>query len=236
MLSEIGNRCPLELFYHVINFDKFNLIPLSLLNRKFNELAHAFVQDNLPLKCFGEKEWRRYKGNPGVVTHLPFQLFLNFDSSKEILTFIPETINDEELNLNTIDAFVSAFCNVKTCYKFPLKSAGIYEKTLKKTEAHWVKLSKDILPETSEKTFSEIRAILNSKGFEIPDLVDVVVSLFMHFLNTNEFLFSSTFTSVLEANDFRCSLVVGNFSSQGLTISNWSQALKNIGSAYSISG
>lgn len=234
MLSEIGNRCPLEVFYHVINLDKFNLIPLSLLNRKFNELAHAFVQDNLPLGCFGEKEWRQHGGNPGVVTHLPFQLFLNFDSSKEILTFIPETINDEELNLNTIDAFVSPFCNVTTCYKFPLKSAGIYEKTLKKTEAHWVILSKDVLPETREKTFSEQIAIVNAQGLSIPNLVDVVVSLFMHFLQTNEFLYPSTFTSVFEANDYRCALAVGNISSKGLTISNWSQALKTIGSAYSI--
>lgn len=236
MLSEIGNRCPLELFYHVIDFDKFNLILISLLNRKFKELAHAYVKEHPPKHCFGEKEWNLHKGNPGIETRIPFQMYLNFDPSKEILTFIPETINDVELTLTSLDSFVSSLFGLETIYKFPLKSAGILEKNLKKTEAHWVILSKDVLPETRTKTFSELKSIFNAKGFEIPNLVDVVVSLFMHFLQTNEFLYPSTFTSVLEANDYRCSLVVGNFSPKGLTISNWSQALDNIGAAYSISG
>ncbi len=236
MLSEIGNRCPIELFYHVIDFDKFNLIRITLINKKFNELAHAYVKENPPKDCFSVKEWKHYGVNPGIISPLPFQMFLKFDSSKEILTFIPETINDVELTLSSIDAFFSPLINAKTIYKFPLKSAGISEKTIKKTEAHWVKLSKEISTETKEKTFSELKDIFSEKGFKIPYLLDVVVSLLMHFLKTKEFLYSTTFTSVSEANDFRCSLAVGNFSEKGLTISNWSQALKTIGATYSVSG
>ena len=117
-----------------------------------------------------------------------------------MLTLILENIKEEALTLSSIDRFVSDCKNGKDAFKSnyltPLSDYGIDDNTLKPFKAHWVMLSKDVLGGmdlengTRDKTFEIQEERVKKAGFdEIPNLIDVVVSVFLHNLETGEFVY-----------------------------------------------
>jgi len=52
-------------------------------------------------------------------------MFQDFDPSKEILTLIPEMINNEPLTLRSIDILVSKHKKVTSIYTFPNRESLI---------------------------------------------------------------------------------------------------------------
>ena len=172
-----------------------------------------------------------------IIPLIHFLKMYAFDSSKQMLTLILETINGKPLTLSSIDRFVSDSKNGKDAFKsnylYPLSSIfGITDKTVKPFKAHWVMLSKDVLGGadlvngTRNKNFATQEKLVKEAGFEIPNLIDTVVSVFLHNLETGDFVYPDkssvhqcTFTRVQERNSRGHQIVVGNFSALGLKVS-----------------
>lgn len=222
--------CPLEIyddiFAEVLKHSKSSLVPLAGVTKQFNALTHAFAKNYRPEGCFGKAEWLSFNGDPGIEPplNLPLRIIQNFDPNKQILTFIPETINDIPLTLSSIDQFVNA-CKNKTesNYSTTLDFFKISNETGGKVKAHWVLLFKDILAETYIKGFYHQEKLVRKQKFEIPNLIDTVVSLFMHNLKTDEFVYPFrgvdwTYTSVQETTKDKYGIIVGCFSKESLCV------------------
>lgn len=229
MMNEVGTSLfPPEIFNEILKYSKSSFAPLACVKKQFEILIKDYVQHN-PLKgYFGKKEWKNYVGDPGIVCPIPL-MFQDFDPLKQMLTFIPETINGALLTLSSIDAFVSKYKkSVKSNYTFPLSQHGIYDNTVKKFKSHFVILSKDVLLATKNKNFRKQAYAVKKQGFEIPNLIDTVVSLFMHNLKTGEFIYPSycystgnsqlTYTRVREKNKKNYRIIIGAFCAHNLYI------------------
>ena len=225
--------CPLEdyddILYEVLKYSKLSLVAIACVNKQFNALTKKYAENYRPEGCFGRVEWLSFGGDPGIEPHLPLKMIQDFDASKEMLTLIPESINDEPLTLSSIDAFISKHKNSdKSNYTFPLSQHGIYDNTVKKFKSHFVILSKDVLLATKNKNFRKQAYAVKKQGFEIPNLIDTVVSLFMHNLKTGEFIYPSycystgnsqlTYTRVREKNKKNYRIIIGAFCAHNLYI------------------
>ena len=184
---------------------------------------------HLVKNTFGAKEWKSFGADPGIEPAIPLKMY-DFDSSNWMLTLIPETINKEPLTLSSIDRFVSDCKNGKNTFKSNyedlLSNSGINDETVKPFKAHFVMLSKDVLEGTRGKNFVTQEKLVKEAGFEIPNLIDTVVSVFLHNLETGDFVYPDrssvhqcTFTRVQERNSRGHQIVVGNFSALGLNVS-----------------
>lgn len=88
-------------------------------------------------------------------------------------------------------------------------------------------LSKNVLEETRGNNYISQKAYVKAQGFEIPSLIDTVVSLLMHNLKTQEYNYPAgcdsvkwTFTRVKERNRKGNRVVVGGFSALGLYVTH----------------
>ena len=221
---------PAEIWNEIISHGKSDLVALSCVTTQLNQLANDYAKN--PEGCFGEKEWKHFNGDPGIVFPIPLKMVQDFDPSKFILAFIPETLNGEPLTLTSFDEFIKILKNSdKSNYRAPLRYQGISNETVGAYKSHWVMLSKDILGGddsvngTRNMTFEIQEKLVKAEGFEIPNLIDVVVSLFMHNLKTGIFLYPDdsnghkwTYICVQEQinDDYR--IVVGGFSALGLFV------------------
>jgi len=165
----------------------------------------------------------------GVAHPIPLKMIQDFDSSKWMLTWIPETINGQELTLSSMDRFVSDFKNGKDAFKSNYRDLpsnfGIHDKTVKPFKAHWVMLSKDVLDGTRNQNFATQEKLVKAAGFEIPNSIDAVVSVLLHNLKTADFIYPDylsghqwTFTLVQEQSNQGYRIVVGGFSALGLVV------------------
>jgi hypothetical protein len=243
---------PLDVWNEVFKASKSNLVVLSCTSHLFNKLARDYSENVFSKGCFGIKEWKLFGADMdeelAALFPIPLKMVQDFDLSKETLTFIPEILNGEPLILSSIDRFVSDFKNgkevFKSNYRYPLKDCGIDDKTPKPFKAHWVILSKDVLGGkdlvngTRNKKFEIQEELVKKTGYEIPDLIDVVVSIFMHHLVTGVFLYPQglngqlwTYTRVQEKNKNGYRIVVGGFSAPGLNVHYIAYAYGHFGAA-----
>lgn len=221
MIVEVKSLLPLEIWKEIVSYSKPHLTLVACVSKQFTILAKDY-----PLKgYFGEKEWKSYGGDPGVVFPIPVKMIQDFDPLKQLLTFIPEALNGDLLTLSRIDAFVSKRKGIATSYVSPLSNDNIFDGTVKKYKAHWVMLSKDVLEETRGNYCKFQKKLVKAKGFEIPNLMDAVVSLLMHNLKTGEFVYPNdsegcrwTLTRVRERSLDDYPIVVGGFSAKGLSV------------------
>ena len=104
-------------------------------------------------------------------------------------------------------------------------------------------LSKDVLGGmdlengTRNKRFEIQEESVKKAGYEIPNLIDVVVSVLLHNLKTGEFVYPDdsnghdrTFTCVQEQTTKGYKISVGGFSALGLLVSCYC-AFRNIGAS-----
>jgi len=220
---------PQDIWNEVLKHSKSDLVALACASQSLNKLAHDYAKNNQPADCFGAKDWKHFGADVGVAHPIPLKMIQDFDSSKWMLTWIPETINGQELTLSSMDQFVSDFKNgidtFESNYKYPLSDLGIHDKMVKPFKAHWVMLSKDVLDGTREQNFATQEKLVKAAGFEIPNLIDAVVSVLLHNLKTGDFIYPDssngrhlTSTRVQEQNERGCQLVVGGFSAFGLFV------------------
>jgi len=207
---------------------KSDLVALACASQLLNKLVQDYAKNNSPVDCFGDKDWKYFGADPSAAHPVPLKMIQVFDSSKWMLTWIPETINGKELTLSSIDHFVSDFKNgkdaFKSIYSFPLKNSGINDKTVEPFKAHWVLLSKDVLDGTRLKNFATQGKLVREAGFEIPNLIDAVVSVLMHDLKTFNLFYPDgsnarkCTTRVRELNEESYRILVGGVSARGLDV------------------
>lgn len=97
--------------------------------------------------------------------------------------------------------------NKPTIYTY---NGKIKEIKIKKNESHWVMLSKNNLKER-EGNFEVQGALIKAQGYEIPKLVDTVVSVVMHYFKTGEECYQFYSTRVQEKNHKGSEHFVGEF-------------------------
>lgn len=214
---------PDEIWQEIVTLNNYNSIVLACVNKQFE----SWIKNYRPEGCFGKVQWLHYGGDPGIEPAIPPKMIQDFDASKQMLTLIPETLNGEALTLSSIDAFVSKCKSISTSYKYQLNHLGIVDATVKEYKAHWVMLSKDVLEGTRSNNYISQKVKVKAQGFEIPSLIDAVVSLLMHNLKTQEYYYPAgcdsvkwTFTRVKERNRTGNRVVVGGFSALGLYVTN----------------
>lgn len=226
---------PDDIWKEFIARSKHSLVALSCVSKQLETLTKDFAATYRPEGCFGKIQWLSFGGDPGDESFLPLKMIQDFDPKHQMLTFIPKTINNEPLTLTAIDCLV---CKCKGTIKSNIKGWHNIDETLANTHAHWVLISKNILPVEIfkftmgfevNKRFNKKLKLFKKQGFEIPSLIDAVVSLLMHNLRTNEFVFPGasneclktvTFVQqrILERNIFKFPLYVGGFDKEGLVI------------------
>ncbi len=235
---------PKDVCNEILKHSKSDFVALACVSQSLNHLTNDYAKNNLPAGRFGAKEWKRFGADTGVESAIPLKMY-DFDSSKWLLTFIPETINGKPLTLSSFDRFVSDYKNGKDAFKSNYRNRlnGINDKTVKPFKAHWVMLSKDVLGGadlvngTRSKNFATQEKLVKEAGFEIPNLIDVVASVILHNEETDEFYLPDgsnghqmTYTRVLEQNRMG-QIVVGGFSSLGLMVFSSNDDRGNIGAS-----
>ena len=88
-------------------------------------------------------------------------------------------------------------------------------------ESHWVLMSRDVLPGTRDKSFSEQCAILaRFENFRVPTLLEAAVCIFMEHVATGNRLYSDspwTYTRCVEKiSDYQ--MCIGGFGVAGLNV------------------
>lgn len=134
----------------IIKYSKSQLTLWACVNKHFEKMSREFLKSNPNGDYFGTAEWIKYGADPGIEPLLPLKMFQDFDPSKEILTLIPEMINNEPLTLRSIDILVSKHKKVTSIYTFPNSESLI---PLENHKSDWSIFLKSILPETRNKLF-----------------------------------------------------------------------------------
>lgn len=214
---------PQEMWHEIITHSKHSLVALCCVSKQLEILTKAYAKIYRPEGCFGKVQWVSFGGDPGDEPSLPLKMMQDFDPLHQMLTFIPATINNEDVTLSSIDRFVSKIKKVSTSYQ-SRSMVLIPDSLSKKTISHWVLLSKNILQGAEGNHYDVNKQFINNNGFEIPKLIDTVVSVLMHNLETDEFIFPagvdgkpSIFTCVQEKRG-GYQVVVGGFSTFGLRL------------------
>ncbi len=192
-----------------------------------------------PEGCFGPAQWIKRKVDVKNVPKIPLKMIQDFDPSKWMLTLVLENINEQPLTLSSLDRFFSDCKNGKDAFKSNyrniLNERGFDDKTVEPFKTHWVILSKDVLggmdleKGTRKKSFTIQEKKVKEGGYEIPNLIDVLVSVMLHNLETGKFVYPeegmsghhlSTYTRVQEKDIDDFPLSVGDFSALGLFITS----------------
>lgn len=180
---------PKDIFNEVFKHDQSNLVAIACVCKQFTSFTKDGAEKNPPIGRFGGKEWKIYGGDVGYEPIIPLKMY-GFNPAEWMLTLVPETINKENLTLTSVDRFVSDYKNgidnFISNYQ-ARKFYGIKDEIVAKFETHWVLISKQILEGTKDKSFETQKGIIKAKGFEIPYLIDVVVSHLMHYLSSGNF-------------------------------------------------
>ncbi len=100
---------PKEIWQEVVSHSKNSLVALGCVNKQLE----TFTKNYRPERCFGKVQWLSYNGDPGDEPYLPLKMIQDFDASKQLLTFIPKTLNGKPLTLSSIDEFVSKKKGIK---------------------------------------------------------------------------------------------------------------------------
>lgn len=243
MINEVGISFPLDLWKEIIMYSKPHLTHVACINRQFEKLAHEYFENHPCKEFIGEKVWIKFGGDPGSVITVPVKMIQDFDATKQILTFIPETINNVPLTLSSFMIFLSdSKIKEKTKFKNSFSNiAHISDEIISKVRAHWVILSKDVLQGTRSEVFETQKKLVKAQGFQIPNLIDFLVSVSLfNLMNPKESLYPSntegrlmTYTRVKEKNKSGRRIMVGVFSDNGLNICANNDPNICIGAAYS---
>ena len=183
--------------------------------------------------AFGVKDWNRYFGDVGQVP--PFERDIvdllkspcPYWPDKKIiethlLTLIPNNVNGQPFTLNLLRELIQApnrrgnATNYRK-YREHIKNE-IGDQAFR--NARWVLFTKDILPKSPYKTYSQQWELL-SEGYSVPCGLEATASLVMHYVKNGERLYPNntfTYTRCQEnlSNNYR--VAIGRFSPEGIHV------------------
>jgi GTPase SAR1 family protein len=196
----------------------------------------------LPDIAFGKAEWERYYGSVGVEPALPPNIdeILNtpcpywgkglFSRKKvrdtHLLVLIPRIVDGKPLTLNSLGEMIKNPKRGGRCTNYRYKEE--HSKNLKQfgkkdiPTSYWILMTKDVIPNSRNKTFDEQISLLKESG-RVPTSLEAAVTVLMHQARTGEKLYSDkpmTYTWCKEKVDGEWPVVVGGFGPSGLTIGN----------------
>lgn len=182
---------PEDVWNEILHYSESYLVRMACVSRQFEVLTLTYAKNNKPKKSFDKAEWIKRNGDPGDEPSIPLKMY-GFDPQRYTLTLIPERINNELLTLRSFDRFISDCKNGKEPFQtnyYAFNDSGITEETAIQFKTHWVLLSKGLFKGTRGIKLEPQEQLVKAKGFEVPYLIDVVVTIYMHHLQTGQFIF-----------------------------------------------
>ena len=199
------------------------------------------VQAVIPSIAFGKADWEKYFGYVVEEPSLPSNIdeILNAPCSfwperkvKEthLLMLIPSTVNGNPFTMNYLGDLIQ---KPKSGHATKYRGYNNYLKDVigdKSYPSHWVLMTKDVIP-GSNKGYSidcdMVASHSNKTGipYELPHLLDATTSILMHYVKTGERLYREdpwSYTYIQHNDEVGYLLVVGGFSSEGLSINDGS--------------
>lgn len=230
--------CPEELLLHIFSFaDSCTLSNVSQVCKKWQRITGELNKHALPETAFGKKKWSHYLAD---VKQTPLQNNLHdiwedpcpFREGKKIkethiLCLIPDTTNGKPFTLKSLQTLVAQPQNGPTAtLRYPQgfiwkKNKGALDQTMEK--ATWVLMTKEGIPLSPGKSYSEQEKILNDKGYQIPTGLVAATCIFAHFLDSEEKLNENSM--ICCQNTKESCVLLGNFNYENPY--NLLQRLKN---------
>lgn len=210
------------------------------VNKKWHVLANEeslWKAQPPPAIAFGKKEWIKYFGDIGEEPPLPRNIQKILRSpcpiwpdktieDSNILVLIPETVDGKPLTLNTLGKLVKSPKGGGNAIGYEYIWSDIVNEhgDQPAPKSHWVLMTKDILPGSADKNYSDQKAFVAELAkrttihYEVPNVLDAAVGMFMKYVSIKERLFINTYTRCQE-NTQGYQIAVGGFAPAGLSVS-----------------
>src|SRR5262249_10573904 len=156
-----------------------------------HDLGKKFAEINPISGYFGKAEWLKYGISIKNIPDISLRMHAAYlkANGAAILTLIPEHINELKLDIVSFNEWLANYKkNISTNYTL-LPSQFLWshqkeptDKLVEKYQSstvHWHLLYKSLNQETLSRAFdiSKAEKVIKKQGFEIPHLIDVVVSV-----------------------------------------------------------
>jgi len=194
----------------------------------------------LPSIAFGKEMWEKYLGDSGAEPPLPPNINDILKGScpfwpdkkvedTHVLVLVPQSVNGKPLTLKSLGELVQ-HPRQREATKCTYFNLGSYSNLGQYTDppappAHWVLMSKDVLPGSRDKSYLEQQALIHSyrqkAPYEVPSILDATVCIFMEYFRSGTYLYGQnpwTFTRCQEEYNADQLLAVGGFAPRGLNV------------------
>ena len=187
--------------------------------------------------AFGKDDWARYFGDVGEVPPVPKDMAeilksqCPFNPGKQVgdthmLVLIPQTVGGKPFTLNLLQELIEN-PKEKDGFKFAYYSKFVAGDLGEECngEAHWILMTKDIIPGSRNKTYGEQKQFVQEKGagsYELPSAIEAAASILMHYFKTDEYLYGQDpliYTRCQETvTEHQWPVAIGGFSRGGLGV------------------
>ncbi len=186
-----------------------------------------------PAIAFGAAEWTKYFGDVGIEPPITQEIVETLKSpcpywggkkveDTHMLILIPQTINGRPFNLNLLQDLIKRpqGSGHPTKYQYYYEGAQKEIGNQPPPSSYWVLITKDVLPNSRNKTYSEQQALIKGP-YTVPGALEIATGILMHHVQTGEKLYPDSlniYTRCQErlSNGYR--VVVGSFGSSGLCL------------------
>ena len=182
--------------------------------------------------AFGPKDWNRYFGDVGEAPPLPPDIMGILRSpcpywegriiaNTHLLVLIPQTVNGQPFTLDLLGEIIKAPKGGGHSAKYYRASFVLNELGDRGiTSSYWALITKDVIPNSRSKTYTEQQALLEDP-YAVPGALEIATGILMHYTQTVERLYSdntNTFTRCQETTNNNSRVVVGSFGPSGLNV------------------
>jgi hypothetical protein len=187
--------------------------------------------------ALGKADWERFFGDVGEAPPIPkgmaeiLKARCPFNPGKQVkdthmLVLIPQTVNGKPFTLNLLQELIQKH-KEKEASRFTYYSDRVKNELGDKQfgEAHWILMTKDVIPDSQSKTYKEQKQLVKKKGadvYELPRAIEAAASILMHYFKTNEHLYGQDpwiLTRCQEAvTENQWPVAIGRFSRGGLLV------------------
>ncbi|MBI3236202.1 MAG: hypothetical protein HYZ48_00600 [Chlamydiales bacterium] len=139
---------------------------------------------------------------------------------------VPATVNGKLLTLESLEELVKSPKEENTTQYRAWYPGGNEKASVMKNT--WVLLTRDVLPGSRNQTYGKQVALVRklakkaNVSYAVPRVIEVVASLFMHYVRSGERLYSDspwTYTRCQEKYDNKWPMTIGGFAASGVCIS-----------------
>lgn len=210
------------------------------LTKKISTIETQKVQQQklqkgaIPDIAFGKAKWEKYFGDIGTEPPLPKDIDQILKSpcpywsgkkveETHLLVLIPSAVNGKAFTIGTLGEMIknpktghpTKYYNYDNTAVKELKDQGI-------SSSYWALITKDVLPNSRSKTYSEQEALIK-ESYAVPGALEIATGILMHHAETGERIYSdspNTYTRCQETLSDGYHVVVGSFGSSGLGLGN----------------